>query len=61
MLSVQKILVLVAILWIVWTIFKFFDRRNKNLNDKEKNIKCAECGMWIGGEKCQNVDCQNGQ
>ena len=33
MLSIQKILVLVAILWIVWTIFKFFDRRKKNLKD----------------------------
>ena len=39
MLSIQKILVLVAILWIVWTIFKFFDRRNSNLKDNKKNIK----------------------
>ena len=39
MLSIQKILVLVAILWIVWTIFKFFDRRNSNLNDTyEDNV-----------------------
>ena len=59
MLSVQKILVLVAILWFVWVIFKFFDRRNKNLNNIKKNIKCAECGSWIDGERCQNVDCQN--
>ena len=43
MLSIQKILVLVAILWIVWTIFKFFDRRNSNLKDTKKHIKCAEC------------------
>ena len=60
MLSIQKILVLVAILWIVWTIFKFFDRRNSNLKDtQKKNIKCAECGNWIDGERCQNIDCQN--
>ena len=58
MLSIQKILVLVAILWIVWTIFKFFDRRNSNLKDTEK-IKCAECGNWIDGERCHNIDCQN--
>ena len=58
MLSIQKILVLVAILWIVWTIFKFFDRRNINLKDTKK-IKCAECGNWIDGERCQNIDCQN--
>ncbi len=59
MLSIQKILVLAAILWIVWTIFKFFDRRNNNLKDTKKNIKCAECGKWIDGERCQNIDCQN--
>ena len=59
MLSIQKILVLVAILWIVWTLFKFFDRRNINLKDTKKNIKCAECGNWIDGERCQNIDCQN--
>ena len=59
MLSIQKILVLVAILWIVWTIFKFFDRRNNNLKGTNKNIKCAECGNWIDGERCQNIDCQN--
>ena len=59
MLSIQKILVLVAILWIVWTVFKFFDRRNSNLKDTKKNIKCAECGNWIDGERCQNIDCQN--
>ena len=44
MLSIQKILVLVAILWIVWTIFKFFDRRNNNLKDAKK--KHQVCRMW---------------
>ena len=58
MLSIQKILVLIAIIWIVWTLFRLFDRRNKNLKDKNINlVKCAECGMWIDGKKCKNVNC----
>ena len=58
MLSIQKILVLLGILLIVWTIFKLFDKRSKNIkNKKPHNVKCAECGMWINGVRCENNDC----
>ena len=58
MLSIQKILVLIAIIWIIWTLFRLVERRNYNLIDKNINlVKCAECGMWIDGEKCKNVGC----
>ena len=58
MLSIQKILVLLGILWIVWKIFKLFDKRSKNIRKKNShNVKCAECGMWINGERCENNNC----
>ena len=57
MLSIQKILVLIGLLWLVWMVFKLFDKRSKNLNNSGIQIKCAECGMWIEDERCENENC----
>ncbi len=59
--SIQKLIVLAVILWLVWTIFKLFERRSKNLNSEKVNynqkMKCANCGAWIEKENCTNPDC----
>ena len=59
--SIQKLIVLAFILWLVWNIFKLFEHRSKSLNrKKEKNhkkMKCANCGTWIEGDNCKNPDC----
>ena len=59
--SIQKLIVLAVILWLVWTIFKLFERRSKNLNSEKANhnqkMKCANCGAWIEKENCANPDC----
>ena len=57
MFSIQKILVLIGLLWIVWTLFKLFDNRGKNLKSNNDNVKCAECGKWIKGQRCENINC----
>ena len=57
MFSIQKFLVLIGFLWIVWTLFKLFDNRGKNLKSNNDNVKCAECGEWIKGQKCENLNC----
>ncbi len=57
MFSIQKILVLIGLLWIVWALFKLFDNRGKNLKSNNGNVKCAECGEWIKGQRCENLNC----
>ena len=64
--SIQKIIALAVILWLVWVAFKFLDRRKNNLDKKDKNnlndvemMKCAECGVWIENNICKNSKCRS--
>ena len=62
--SIQKIIVLAIIMWLVWMAFKFFDKRSSNIknnkaNDNLEMMKCAECGVWIEDNICKNPKCRS--
>ena len=68
MFSLNKIIWLIIILVVVWYVFKFIEKRNKN-NAKDtkeertekKNLdafKCSVCGLWSTDKSsCNNQNC----
>ena len=66
MFSLNKIFWLIIILIVVWYVFKFIEKKNKNIekdseegNAEKKNIdafKCSECGLWVT-KSCDNQNC----
>ncbi len=67
MFSLNKIIWLIIILIVIWYVFKFIEKKNKN-NDKnseegiagKKNIdafKCSVCGLWSTDKSCNNQKC----
>ena len=71
MFSLNKIIWLVVILLVVWYVFKFIEKKNKNSqknSDKDKfdkkNIdafKCSVCGLWSTStnQSCEKKNCPN--
>ena len=66
--SIPKILFLLIILFIVWNLFKFFERKSKSrvLNEKkgqydeEDLTECVECGTFVSKtEKKRCTICTN--
>ena len=69
MFSVPKLLLLGALLWIVWIVFRLIDRRNwmRNAEKDEAAEKKAEsyveltecegCGAYVTAAGCDNADC----
>ena len=67
MFSLNKIIWLIIILLLVWYVFKFIEKKNRNINkdsEKEysdkKNIdafKCSVCGLWSTSQSCNNKQC----
>lgn len=66
--SIPKILLLLIILFIVWNLFKFLERKSKNrvLNeqkgqyDEEDLTECVECGTFVSKtEKKRCTICTN--
>ena len=70
MFSLNKILWLIVILFAVWYIFKFFEKKNSKLKKSPKNerrdknieaFKCSICGLWSTGDSCNNQKCSSKQ
>ena len=69
MFSGPKLLLLFAVLWLVWSICRLIDRRNRKLNagqDKTAEKKadlfvelteCEGCGAYVTAAGCDNSDC----
>ena len=67
MFSLNKIIWLIIILIFVWYVFKFIEKKNKNINKgseeesaEKKNIdafKCSVCGLWSTDKSCNNQKC----
>ena len=66
--SIPKILLLLIILFIVWNLFKFLERKSKSrvLNeqkdqyDEEHLTECVECGTFVSKiEKKRCTICTN--
>ena len=69
MFSGPKLLLLFAVLWLVWFVFRLIERRNRILNngqDKtaDKNAhnfieltECEGCGAYVTEAGCDNSDC----
>ena len=66
--SIPKILFLLIILFIIWNLFKFLERKSKNrvLNedkdqyDEEDLTECVECGTFVSKtEKKRCTICTN--
>ena len=66
--SIPKILLLLIILFIVWNLFKFLERKSKSRvlneqkgqNDEEDLTECVECGTFVSKtEKKRCTICTN--
>ena len=67
MFSLNKIFWLIVILFVVWYVFKFIEKKNKTIKKKsneykseKKNLdafKCSVCGLWSTSENCNNDKC----
>ena len=66
--SIPKILLLLIILFIVWNLFKFLERKSKsrvlneqkNQYDEEDLTECVECGTFVSKlEKKRCTICTN--
>tara|TARA_B100001758_G_C17967439_1_gene381481 strand:- start:179 stop:397 length:219 start_codon:yes stop_codon:yes gene_type:complete len=68
MFSLNKIFWLIIILIVVWYVFKFIEKKNKNIEKdseegsaEKKNIdafKCSVCGLWSTDKSsCNNQKC----
>ena len=61
--SIPKILLLLIILFIVWNLFKFLERKSKSrvLNeqkgqyDEEDLTECVECGTFVSKTEKKKV------
>ncbi len=70
MLSGPKLLLLGAVLWMVWLVFRLIDRRNRARNaghhktaeNKADSFveltQCEGCGAYVTAEGCDNTDCR---
>ena len=66
--SIPKILLLLIILFIIWNLFKFIERKSKsrvlneqkNQYDEEDLTECVECGTFVSKlEKKRCTICTN--
>ena len=69
MFSGPKLLLLGAVLWLVWMVFRLIDRRHRARNtgqDKTAENKgdsfvelteCEGCGAYVTAAGCDNIDC----
>ena len=66
--SIPKILFLLIILFIIWNLFKYLERKSKNRvldeqkdqYDEEDLIECVECGTFVSKtEKKRCTICTN--
>ncbi len=69
MFSGSKLLLLFAVLWLVWLVFRLLDRRNRTRNvDQNKTAEkkadsfvelteCELCGAYVSVAGCDNSDC----
>ena len=65
MLTPSKVIVLVLILVVVWSIFKMIEKRDNVSRDEQKSRKkttsidlqqCAECNSWVDAP-CKEANC----
>ena len=69
MFSGPKLLLLGAVLWLVWIVFRLIDRRNRVRNaDRDKTAEnkadsfvdlteCEGCGAYVTAAGCDNTEC----
>ena len=69
MFSGPKLLLLFAVLWLVWLVFRLIDRRNRERNAGQDQTaenkadsfveltECEECGAYVSAAGCDNTDC----
>lgn len=69
MFSGPKLLLLAAVLWLIWLIFRLIDRRNRMRNASQDETaekkadsfveltECGGCGAYVTTAGCNNSDC----
>ena len=69
MFSGPKLLLLFAVLWLVWLVFRLIDRRNRTWNASQGKTaekktdsfvdltECEGCGAYVTALGCDNPDC----
>ena len=69
MFSLPKLLMLFALLWAVWLVFRLIDRRNQARDDQagsgdtpdmDKSVdltECDLCGAYVPAGGCDKSDC----
>ena len=69
MFSGPKLLLLGAVLWLVWMVFRLIDRRHRARNDGQDKTaenkgdsfveltECEGCGAYVTAAGCDNTDC----
>lgn len=69
MFSLPKLLMLFALLWAVWLVFRLIDRRNQARDDQagsgdtpdmDKSVdltECDWCGAYVPAGGCDKSDC----
>ena len=66
MISFPKLILIGAIIFVVWTMFRIIERRRAASNDSRNEaapdrpvdtIECARCNAFVSDEGCNRPDC----